>query len=1355
MSSSSSYTKKEWGSLSIQERIKAMNRAVEKDEEDLPPEEHVSSPVLQETPKRTSVVEMWRKREKSSGVSTKPAAINKLMSSPSPNKLEVITKQTVKSDSIAHRKEQTFGRQTEIPHSSSKQLLVTTNDNRKLGGSPSVTQTRNSAVSSVGNQNTVNTPLVNTLKLTVKHPSPKQDGACKDSMIIDDDGPPQDQQLETTRLSVVDRWNKRGLTGAPARLTVSSNASELPQQNDHVGDEVSQQNQPSTVADMWNSKRQGSHRWNQRSISSPINTREANVDVRTSDEVEKLQSPAMPVPIVLTNQELRNSHHDVKNASPEWRRNYVASSPSWKNLATKTGLASEELASRSLEKQNRPKIAVDMKTKCEVDTNACLAFDDKESQRSSAVGDDNTLVSENSSVMELWRKRDSLPFQSATPASTPNRNSLFGKPSPLLKTIPKPPQEQLNATAATHGAQKLQRKTVATPSNDCTTANEVALMKSASVASSESTNGAVEWPLADQFETAEHPHFPIFPPTYPVGKTGVLDRWKKRHSGGIVRESNSLSSPMKPASSDTSRKIESSLSVSSQASNTLNLLPRRGHSSDGEAAEREKTSPSRKSNALDLWRKHHTEEMIENDAKAFNGKFLEAEALVMPRPPINSSLMTIGKKHKSGTPTSLAESVKSKKDVEDMDIAGVTSKIRTPTNSLEVERRLGGSALKNLADQKGKKHGSADHKNESKVSRYELGLKSKLLAPVPSGQEITMSSNEGETGTKYRPPQNDSGLTDALATGEGLPEEENEPGQLFTTAKGMGRATNQFSPTRKLSCTAEKKRVQEHRLRLKQGRCSDQSVSSVEDSVASQPLISPNFSNTEPDTQKESTVNSHTKSSSNLAQPDHPYSSPVDYDQPQRFEIDPVSSVTTPDELKRKQTSLPLKIQTGGSAFSSPTNGSGAFSRYSRTKLETSPFNSNPLYSPKTPSNDSSPHISPSISSTSRAFSYRSTNRYKHKQQLAARAKSTPTSAHQQSSMSETGQSDTALSFFSTASSGYSTKSIHMAASAESEESGSVASSALASRASLVLKGRRNKHSPLAPDEERTTKDLTRQIIQGEPAKQQPSHRNETAAYFPSRGNVHTALNGAELNKGQRDGLFSRYNSSSRFTDVSTPRGPQIYNFRDSNSSSHPQKTFSFSSQISENSSHLLSLASSRSEGSDAWMSGGGAQSIKQIHSVSTEGTPSVQVDYADQGYVNEIGNFDELQSVYRDLDLARIALEIREEVQTSFNGSMKEVTDMVSALLAKPLTPSKCIKKPERSRRKAYQDENEDIEEVAIEVQYLGDVDDEDHQSLGGADLPNSSFPSSIEPKYHPTTMYDNNGKSPTTLEGAKRGFV
>jgi hypothetical protein len=122
------------------------------------------------------------------------------------------------------------------------------------------------------------------------------------------------------------------------------------------------------------------------------------------------------------------------------------------------------------------------------------------------------------------------------------------------------------------------------------------------------------------------------------------------------------------------------------------------------------------------------------------------------------------------------------------------------------------------------------------------------------------------------------------------------------------------------------------------------------------------------------------------------------------------------------------------------------------------------------------------------------------------------------------------------------------------------------------------------------------------------------------------------------------------------------------------------------------------------------------VGGVSTDGTR------ADE---NEIGGFDELQSAYRDLDLAQMAIDLKEEVQTSLKGSVQEVTAMVSKLLTSPvnplLSPSRDVKNPSKNRMKTPKRAETEDEEIAIEVQYIGEVDD-DAQSAGEIEKANSN---------------------------------
>jgi hypothetical protein len=651
-----------------------------------------------------------------------------------------------------------------------------------------------------------------------------------------------------------------------------------------------------------------------------------------------------------------------------------------------------------------------------------------------------------------------------------------------------------------------------------------------------------------------------------------------------------------------------------------------------------------------------------------------------------------------------------------------------------------------------------------------------LLKPISSAGTVVErtkdSPNSGLARISYRPTPQDADSINPISGFEGLPD---EPTRLVSKAITMLNPglENQLSPispgqiiespTRKLSRTVEKKRVQEHRQRLRQIRHSDLSVSSVESSLAFEgDSVSQTFSDTVPDhfeaakhARKETKVEGNKKSK--LARSEYPYSPPTEYgklptyekmkvmspeinyippDEHVRhanFEFGPLSPAEPPAVMQKKgRASRSLKVQVGQSAFSSPTNsGCGAFSLYSRAKSEDS----------------SSPLASPAASST-RSFSYRSTNRYKHKKELAARARLIPVGAQQPSNMSDAGQSDTALSFFS-ASTGYSARSIYSVKSTESEESSNVGSSSLASRASLMLKGRRNKLSQKSPEEERTAKDLYRRMLQGQSSRQQPSRRDRTAAYAPShRANANGG--DAEFKKAQREGLSSRYNSSSRFTDASTSQGPVAHNFRGS-ASDHPQKTYSFGSQASENSSNLYSPSSrsERSDGSDPWVGGDGALSIEQRHSVSTDGTR------ADE---NEIGDFGELQSAYRDMDLAQMAIDLKEEVQTSFKGSVQEVTAMVSKLLTSPVvplqSPSRSSINPSKLRMKTPKRAEAEDEEIAIEVQYIGEVD-EDAESAGEIEKANSNSRSSSSQSFTRHRAAAGQPSHEQAEQAARRGLV
>ena len=1414
---STTYTKEQWSNLTIQDRIKAMNKAVVKGDESIPIEDQASTPVLNERPKRTSVVDMWRQRENSSTLSAQPS-VQILRSHAGQNQSEIpansINSAMRKSisDSIAERTtiamETVTSNSSSTEASTSSQVVVSTNKKHNDGLKSNETRAKIEVVDLDCSQATTSpsSPTIRKFQTQNLH--------LHNDLTIIDDVPEQCQQPVAMKSSVVDRWNKRGLTGSTdASPHVKSPTTDMAQLKEvHSKNNLDQKTQmyeqsithrKSTLS--WKSSdstRDTMTRplpsWQKPSNTSPFQLKSSNSVQQLNNGSTSLESPThdgQQLPLDSENEAVQVSsisdgtpslshwNQDIQspqqpqnesnstvstwpklvgkvtpvtNPSSQWQKptvvNEVKSSlqsprdwqkslrptgvqvmgtswrkpevtnittPSWRKNRENSFVVSAfqnptELFGTDLVEQNKRKmqmapnqriISEDDETsdptvlllscpnteKCggnSINTGTKIVSQKKsyknvENQDDSRFLNEETTAKLHDTVLQtdegaeglnalyIWKQRESSLGQSSM--SSPRRNLSMGKLS--IMELPKKAHQLVPA------------RKMASPCLDIEVNDEVIgkdldghfkeyCLRVTAVndgeAHSENVCEAVEWPTIEEIEPVLQPLVHERLSSNPVYDANGTEEWKA--TSGLISDEGSKPSPIPIQSTINNYAPETWMQ--------LGLLPTSLTSLDQSPKQ---SSSVNNSIPSEMWKYGHEQNPIERAP-------LEQEREVWHKPPAKSLLLALGRRYRSNTPSSLTGSVEEKKDGDGS--GSITSSLIKKDqdlidNSENIETRVESSGVST---------GAFDCTSflEPQISKPFVvnPTTTSLVESVVASPFLRKSTNYDTVETLKK----------------GVDFSDNEPSRLQTKASDMGHPPDQIieSPSRKLSRTVEKKRVQQHRHKLKQSRNSDQSVSSVEGSVSdvvnsqcSLDIVPDRFE-LATDARKLVMVNS--KGIGKETRSDYPYSPPVDYGLCPRYELNPNSSVDAFVERENDSPSHPLKVKSGQSAFSSPTNARGAFSLYSRVKAEKPCINTHSLYIAETTQIDFSPCASDtSPSSNNRSFNYRSTNRFKHKKQLEARAKLAPTNVNQGSNMSDTGQSDTSFSFFSTASSGCSAMPV------EPEVFSTTPSSTLASRASLVLKGRRNRSSAQSPEEKSSVKDLTNRMLQVQPSKQPPC-RDRTAAYVPS----HRRDSGGGNYMAQRVGLSGRYNSSARFSETSTPQGPLAHSFRYSASNVHPQNTFSFGSHTSENSSNIYSLASSRSEESEAWATSGGAHSIRQKHSVSTEGTRSVQLDLVDQGFVDKIANFEHLQSAYRDMDLAQIALDLKEEVQTSFKGSVNEVTAIMTALLASPNghDASQAVAtadESQASRKRAPRPEADDDEEVAIEVQYIGEGEEED----------------------------------------------
>jgi hypothetical protein len=338
---------------------------------------------------------------------------------------------------------------------------------------------------------------------------------------------------------------------------------------------------------------------------------------------------------------------------------------------------------------------------------------------------------------------------------------------------------------------------------------------------------------------------------------------------------------------------------------------------------------------------------------------------------------------------------------------------------------------------------------------------------------------------------------------------------------------------------------------------------------------------------------------------------------------------------------------------------------------------------------------------------------------------------YQNPATSDAGASDT-LTFFSAASSGYSS-----AISGISVD-GSVLSptSSLSNRASRALV-RRRRHKLSKEEEKMAAQDLAHRVS-SHTIKEQPPSSAEDEGPVGGKGNAvdesgsmeepffgHQAVPENDIPRGP--GLSGRYNTSSRFMD-------SVQNLMKG-----AAPNMSFDSGTTEGSSQIRSVGSTSD--SEAWMSGrmrkSSASSLNRALSDSTDGvsyqSESVMTNTTGRSkkgeevvteyFVSEsASNLEALKSAYEAVSLHQIAMDLTDEVSIATNVDLKKIASNLnegmsaaSSSLRSGLNnlnsgSSSASKNSRKLKVPTTSKEARDVdEEVAIEVEYMEDSDEED----------------------------------------------
>jgi hypothetical protein len=353
-----------------------------------------------------------------------------------------------------------------------------------------------------------------------------------------------------------------------------------------------------------------------------------------------------------------------------------------------------------------------------------------------------------------------------------------------------------------------------------------------------------------------------------------------------------------------------------------------------------------------------------------------------------------------------------------------------------------------------------------------------------------------------------------------------------------------------------------------------------------------------------------------------------------------------------------------------------------------------------------------------------------------------PVKPNSSATVSDAGASDT-LSFFSAASSTYASTAI----SSLSVDSKSLISptSSLSNRASRAVV-RRRRSKPSKEEDNVVAQELaqrvTRQTIHERPPSasdkiDEPSSFVDRSAAEKS-GPVEDHFSGPptvpENDIPRGPGLSGRYNTSSRFMD-------SVKNLM----KGEPPNA-SFDSGTTEGSSQIRSVDSTSD--SEGWMSRRARKSTSSLNRVPSDSTDGVSLqsssvvtsatnnskkgDVVTDYFVSESSsNLEALKSAYEAVSLHQIAMDLTDEVSVATNVDLKKIASNFndslrtglsslnggSSTAASKKSPPRNLKVPTASSESRPVEE-----EVAIEVEYMEDSDDEEDEEIDSPIMPRHS---------------------------------
>jgi hypothetical protein len=232
---------------------------------------------------------------------------------------------------------------------------------------------------------------------------------------------------------------------------------------------------------------------------------------------------------------------------------------------------------------------------------------------------------------------------------------------------------------------------------------------------------------------------------------------------------------------------------------------------------------------------------------------------------------------------------------------------------------------------------------------------------------------------------------------------------------------------------------------------------------------------------------------------------------------------------------------------------------------------------------------------------------------------------------SEAGQSDGGFSFYSAASSAHTGISI--------KSSGSKGSS-LANRAEKAVQERRQKWKAGSKDDQQLARELARKVLNGS--------QNAVSQRMPGEGNYTSPA------MDKREGLSTRYNTSSRFIDTDPSYGgafaqPEPSVGRDHNS---------FSTAESVDGSEFRSVGSDTTENESEFRAARRrAKKKKAIKYAKEKARAKRKPDYISNGVVSDqfvsesTTNVEAFKSAYEAVSLGQLAADLADEVSLSVNG--------------------------------------------------------------------------------------------------------